>query len=552
MRFIKKLLKFIRRVLHGEVLREINHLESEFQYIKSDITVLNSDVMRVLHDEVLCKINHLESEFQHIKSDIAKQQNNFTSQFINLADQLMYSINLQDHSINLQDHFINLQDHSINLQELSIEHINYINSLLENNNKEFNGFVNTFFSFDDMKSTAKTREMHAVIGYMLRNMKKICDKLGVRFWLHGGTLLGAARHGGFVPWDDDADLGMMRSDLKKLEEYLKNHDEFEVRYFFHPAELQAVQAKFVFKDRSIPLFLDIFAYDHCDYSKKDEVWRAYMNERKFLKQQIIDTGIKENDLWQLKNKDEEAVIMKLISNSIQKFSICAEKTGIVFGVEHFTANFERIYCNDFIFPLKTLKFDGVEYFVPNHYEDYLYRQYGDWQRIPKDAGVQKHMKGFTAEHFSNIRDIYKEIIKDKKQILGYTAGAFDMFHIGHLNLLQKARENCDRLIVGITTDELVMKTKNKLPIIPFEERAAIVHACGYVDEVVAQDDLNKINAWEKLHYDVLFSGDDWKGNPRWAGYEKELEKVGVKIKYFPYTDNTSSSKLANIIKEYQE
>jgi glycerol-3-phosphate cytidylyltransferase len=131
--------------------------------------------------------------------------------------------------------------------------------------------------------------------------------------------------------------------------------------------------------------------------------------------------------------------------------------------------------------------------------------------------------------------------------IGYTAGAFDIFHIGHLNLLKRSKENCDYLIVGVTTDELIKKTKKEKCVIPFSERSEIVSSIRYVDEVVVQDDLDKILAWKKYHYNRLFSGDDWKNNPRWIGYENELRKEGVDVIYFPYTKETCSTKLRQVI-----
>jgi glycerol-3-phosphate cytidylyltransferase len=139
-----------------------------------------------------------------------------------------------------------------------------------------------------------------------------------------------------------------------------------------------------------------------------------------------------------------------------------------------------------------------------------------------------------------------------KRIVGYTAGAFDIFHIGHLNLLRRSKDNCDYLIVGVTTDDLIMKTKNKSGIIPLSERLEIVSAIRYVDEVVVQDDLDKVLAWKKYHYDRLFSGDDWKDNPRWVGYENELRKVGVEVIYFPYTKTTSSTGIQRVINNIYE
>lgn len=131
-------------------------------------------------------------------------------------------------------------------------------------------------------------------------------------------------------------------------------------------------------------------------------------------------------------------------------------------------------------------------------------------------------------------------------IIGYTTGVFDLFHIGHLNLLKKAKEQCDHLIVGVSTDDLVMY-KHKHAVIPFEERIEIVKAIKYVDEVVPQVNMNKMEAWEKLHFNVMFVGDDWKGTPKWDAYEKQFAEVGVKIVYFPYTKGTSSTLINEVL-----
>ncbi|MCQ2424555.1 MAG: adenylyltransferase/cytidyltransferase family protein [Lachnospiraceae bacterium] len=127
-------------------------------------------------------------------------------------------------------------------------------------------------------------------------------------------------------------------------------------------------------------------------------------------------------------------------------------------------------------------------------------------------------------------------------IIGYTTGVFDLFHIGHLNILRRAKEQCDYLIVGVTVDELV-SYKGKKAFIPYEERAAIVEAIKYVDKVVPQTSMDKMAAWEKYRFDRMFVGDDWKGTDTWNRLEKEFAEVGVEIVYFPYTKQTSSSEL---------
>lgn len=126
-------------------------------------------------------------------------------------------------------------------------------------------------------------------------------------------------------------------------------------------------------------------------------------------------------------------------------------------------------------------------------------------------------------------------------IIGYTTGVFDMFHIGHLNILKRAKEQCDYLIVGVSTDDLVEHDKNKTPIIPFENRCAIVEAIRYVDKVVPQKDKNKLGAWEKYQFNKMFVGSDWEGTPQWNAFEKQLAPHEVEIVYLPHTDGISST-----------
>ena len=133
------------------------------------------------------------------------------------------------------------------------------------------------------------------------------------------------------------------------------------------------------------------------------------------------------------------------------------------------------------------------------------------------------------------------------KIIGYTTGVFDLFHVGHLNILKKSKENCDYLIVGVSTDELVKDYKKRIPVTPFEQRAEIIAAIKYVDEVVPQTTMNKIIAWKKLHFHKMFHGDDWKGSEMWNKIESEFRKIDVEIVYFPYTKDISTTSLKNTI-----
>ena len=124
--------------------------------------------------------------------------------------------------------------------------------------------------------------------------------------------------------------------------------------------------------------------------------------------------------------------------------------------------------------------------------------------------------------------------------IGYTTGVFDLFHIGHVNILKNSKELCDKLIVGVTTDELV-KYKFKKAVIPFSERIEIIRSCKYVDVAIPQYDMNKVDTIKRLKASFLFVGDDWYKTKKWKIQENELKKIKCKVIYFPYTKGTSST-----------
>ena len=131
----------------------------------------------------------------------------------------------------------------------------------------------------------------------------------------------------------------------------------------------------------------------------------------------------------------------------------------------------------------------------------------------------------------------------KKYKIGYTQGVYDMFHIGHLNLLKNAKDQCDYLIVGVNSDNLVKDYKNKVPVICEEERRTIVENIKCVDRAVIVHSLDKMQAWNKFHFDAIFIGSDWKGNSRWEETGRILSTVGAELVYLPYTNGISSTML---------
>ena len=136
-----------------------------------------------------------------------------------------------------------------------------------------------------------------------------------------------------------------------------------------------------------------------------------------------------------------------------------------------------------------------------------------------------------------------------KRIIGYTTGVFDLFHIGHLNILKRAKTQCDELIVGVTTDELCMKLKNKVPVISFDVRCSIVESIRVVDRVVPQDRIDELADHELYGFNRIFKGSDWEGSPKWNALEKEFALRGVEVIYFEYTASTSSTLVRSILEQ---
>ncbi|QTE28891.1 adenylyltransferase/cytidyltransferase family protein [Pengzhenrongella sicca] len=129
------------------------------------------------------------------------------------------------------------------------------------------------------------------------------------------------------------------------------------------------------------------------------------------------------------------------------------------------------------------------------------------------------------------------------RIVGYAPGAYDLFHIGHLNILRHAKEHCDYLVAGVVSDEMLLRAKGKRPVVPLAERMEIVSHISFVDEVFAEVVPDKVETWRTRPFDVLFKGDDWRGTPKGDKLERDFAAVGVQIVYFPYTKHTSSTAL---------
>lgn len=410
-------------------------------------------------------------------------------------------------------------------------------------------------------------KLHTIEMEILDEIVRICDKHNLRYCLIGGTLLGAIRHKGFIPWDDDLDIAMPRKDYKKfinlchteLNNHYYLHNEVSDKDYWLPfIKIRKNNTAFcesLLTEVSLAhegIWVDIFPLD---YAKK---------ENSFIKS--IRTSIIKNlkYLISYKNKHKRPnsfkgkalyFIFKNIKNSkivkIQNFLMEIENEAkhplyyVNFGSQYDTI--KQTMPISIYEPFCRIPFEGKLYNAPHNPESLLKRVYGlNFMQLPP---LEKRITHNPIRLSFDTESKDETLNEDEKSfIIGYTTGVFDLFHIGHLNILKKAKENCDYLIVGVSTDENVMAYKHKKPIIPYEDRKAIVEAIKYVDKVIPQTSMDKVEAWRKIHFDVMFHGDDWKGSDMYNKIEEELNQLGCKTIYLPHTNGISSTIIANNLK----
>ncbi len=131
--------------------------------------------------------------------------------------------------------------------------------------------------------------------------------------------------------------------------------------------------------------------------------------------------------------------------------------------------------------------------------------------------------------------------------VGYAPGVYDLFHVGHLNILKHARSRCDFLVAGVVSDQMALRAKGVEPVVPLQERLEIVQSIRYVDQAIEEDVAEKLQVWEQVRFNVIFKGDDWRGTPKGDKLESDFAEVGVKVVYFPYTAHTSSTRLREVL-----
>ena len=274
-------------------------------------------------------------------------------------------------------------------------------------------YLNTFVDITQApKARGNLRKMQLLELHLMKELKQICDNLGIKFWLRGGTALGAYRHKGFIPWDDDVDLGMMRDDFYNLVNYVNNNsDKYEIVYFYHS---NCKVAKFTFKDLKGDIFVDLFPFDYCSYDDFDLFRGQWLEDKaklmeelgqfhfphlvysKYLSAEIV------NKIEQINDKYKTKYINNIGGN------------GICSAIEQIAPfDKKRVFPSDMIFPLKLIDFEDQQFYVMNDLEEYLDIYYGEYMNFPKELDFKGHFYMFSAKKNNEINELYNEHVRGK-------------------------------------------------------------------------------------------------------------------------------------------
>jgi len=401
---------------------------------------------------------------------------------------------------------------------------------------------------------------------LLLELDRICKKNQIPYQLFSGTLLGSIRHQGFIPWDDDIDLCMMRSDYDRFltlaskelpDGIFLQTTQTDPEYLFQYAKLRKIGTRMIeskMANRSIQngIFIDIFPFDRIPNNVfKQTIQRvliqtfryivlAHETEILFQSDRIpkalasllsrVACWIPKSVLDSLQNKFETQY------NSYTELPLCHLTNGVT------KERIAKFICTQTRFEdVIEGDFENHRFQIPRNYDDVLHQQYGDYLQLPP---IEKRMS------LHRIIEVSLPLgMKCKPYRIGYTAGVFDFYHYGHQALLKRAKELCDILIVGINSDELTLNYKGFLPSQNEIVRTELVRKGKEADAVFVVSTLDKVDAYNQHHFGVLFIGDDWKGHPRWNLTQKEMENLGVDVIFLPYTPNISSSMIRQAFNE---
>jgi cytidyltransferase-like protein len=415
----------------------------------------------------------------------------------------------------------------------------------------------------------QTKEVQNAVLGLYKAFKQVCDDNGLRFFAIGGTAIGAVRHKGFIPWDDDIDVAMPRIDYEKFIELSKRMSKgIHFVDYVHRSDTPLLVGRVYSENTTlVPAWsitepdkyngvaLDIMPLDGVsDNLLAYKIYRLIARSmyamvsvaahsgrpklKRSLKSYLLHYGTPMFKPF-LNSVTLKSYLLKLNKKHTFDNSRFLARTWWFSSHDgmHAAARYSKEDFESYI----ELPFEDTMMRMPVGYDNYLNSVYPGYMKLPPEhKRVARHSSGGIVD-MNRPYGYYR--VKEKGLIVGYTAGCYDMFHVGHLNLLKRAKENSDYLIVGVNSDAAMYSYKKKYPVIPEDERMSIIAALEYVDEVVLVNNTDKLHAYNLHQYDVIFVGDDHKNEPAWVKLDETLSKNNSKVHYFNYTPHISSSKL---------
>ncbi len=282
-------------------------------------------------------------------------------------------------------------------------------SIKKHIDQRFFQYINSFHQPSDVISNnMNLKIIQKANNILLREFKRICEQNEIEYWLDWGTLLGAVRHGGFIPWDDDVDVSMTRENLIKLNEVMKNEKNFiltEWLHLKHPTDKCRVK-KFCFNIPNIKCYVDIFAYDYCNTSDKDIFYQELRRNKILLQKELTDLNMPHYNCCSCTDVNDMKKIDTVFNKYINMYAGNKDGNTLVYGIESPYNVSNKILDKSTIFPLQTIKFNNVDYSAPNDIREFLSVCYGNYMMLPIDMGLSKHFP-YSKNELKDIMNILK-------------------------------------------------------------------------------------------------------------------------------------------------
>lgn len=356
--------------------------------------------------------DQLRNEYNTRLDAMDKKQNELNEQVVSLFDQLRNEYNARLDAIDQR------QNELRELMDVRNLHYDMMFWQLYRQPDETSEDAKKRFFLSLPKAQKSLRLLQLGDNFLLKQLMDICKKNGLQIWLSGGTLLGAYRHKGFIPWDDDVDTNMMRDEIEKLREILNDNPNYCITSVYDYIA-KCRQIRFRFRDQRVQCFVDIFCMDYC-VNDSDSIWKKQKELRNELVQKL-DSDISELKCWKEKifiksGENESDIIQQIFDEYNVKMMNCGiltskEKAGaILFSLDNLTVNFQNISKIDQVFPLSHLEFEGCQLSVPKQFKLYLSKAFGDIYKLPNDILWHTHVTNKEMET-EEMRDALKKILQ---------------------------------------------------------------------------------------------------------------------------------------------